>query len=280
MKLETDHAHEDFVEVADRVFVRRHRFLDSNSTLVVGDGGCLVVDTRTTHEQGTDLADAVRRITPHPWTVVNTHHHFDHVFGNSAFLPCDIWGHPRCAEILRVDGEAMRSRIIGYANGAQLPELVEQLERVVVHPPDQIVSEYVELSVGGRVVQLHHLGRGHTDNDLVVLVPDCAALHAGDLVEEGGSPSFNDSYPLDWLDTMSRVSALSEGVVVPGHGAVVDRDFVEHQRAEIGAVVEQARELHADGGSLEDAAEKGPFRVEANLDALKRAVAQLSGELP
>jgi glyoxylase-like metal-dependent hydrolase (beta-lactamase superfamily II) len=279
MSLEAPHPHEEFVEVADRVFVRRHRFFDSNSTLIVGDDACLVIDTRTTHEQGADLAERVRRITPHPWTVVNTHHHFDHVFGNSAFLPCDVWGHPRCAEILRADGEAMRTRMIGHATAAGRPDLAEQLEHVVVHPPNQMVSEYVDLSVGGRSVQLHHLGRGHTDNDVVVRVPDCGLLHAGDLVEEGGPPSFNDSYPLDWFDTMSRVSGLSEGVVVPGHGAVVDREFVDNQRAEIGAVVALAREVHAEGGRIEDAAVKGPFGEDASLEALERAVAQLRGEL-
>jgi glyoxylase-like metal-dependent hydrolase (beta-lactamase superfamily II) len=173
----------------------------------------------------------------------------------------------------------MRTRMIGHATAAGRPDLAEQLEHVVVHPPNQMVSEYVDLSVGGRSVQLHHLGRGHTDNDVVVLVPDCDLLHAGDLVEEGGPPSFNDSYPLDWFDTMSRVSGLSEGVVVPGHGAVVDREFVDNQRAEIGAVVALAREVHAEGGRIEDAAVKGPFGEDASLEALERAVAQLRGEL-
>ncbi|MDQ1688038.1 MAG: hypothetical protein QOK42_1013 [Frankiaceae bacterium] len=277
--LEVPHRHEDFVEVADRVFVRRHRFFDSNTTLVVGDGGCLVIDTRTTHEQGLDLIDAIRRITPHPWTVVNTHHHFDHVFGNSAFLPCDIWGHERCAEILRTEGEAMRLRMVGNATAAGRPDITEQLERLVVAPPNRTMNEYVELQVGERAVQLHHLGRGHTDNDVVVVVPDCRVLHAGDLVEEGAPPSFNDSYPLDWVDAMSRVAALSDGVVVPGHGAVVDRDYVEQQGAQIAAVVKLARETHADGVLLESAARSGPFAEEANLDALERAHAQLNGKL-
>src|SRR6185312_478348 len=67
-------------EVADRVFVRRHRSLDLNAVLVVGDGACLVVDTRYDEVEGTELATAVRTVTPHPWQVVNTHFHYDHAF--------------------------------------------------------------------------------------------------------------------------------------------------------------------------------------------------------
>jgi hypothetical protein len=57
-----------FREVADGVFVRRHESLDLNCGLVVGDGACLVVDTRSDLGEAADLAAAVRRITPAPWT--------------------------------------------------------------------------------------------------------------------------------------------------------------------------------------------------------------------
>ena len=52
-------------EIGDRVFVRRHRELDLNCGLVVGDGGCLVIDTRSHLGEGRALAEAVRTVTPH-----------------------------------------------------------------------------------------------------------------------------------------------------------------------------------------------------------------------
>src|SRR5687767_10432371 len=66
---------ETWREVGDQVFVRRHASLDLNVGLVVGDGACLVVDTRCSTTEGRDLVDAVRRVTPAPWVVVNTHAH-------------------------------------------------------------------------------------------------------------------------------------------------------------------------------------------------------------
>ena len=74
-------------EVGAGIFVRRHQELDLNCGLVVGDGACLVVDTRSHLGEAADLIAAVRRLTPHPWTVVNTHGHYDHCFGNAAFRP-------------------------------------------------------------------------------------------------------------------------------------------------------------------------------------------------
>jgi hypothetical protein len=45
----------------------------------------------------------------------------------------------------------------------------------------------------------------------------------------------------------------SDTVVVPGHGAVVDRDFVEQQRNEIGIVAETIRDLATRGVPVDDA---------------------------
>jgi hypothetical protein len=56
---------------------------------------------------------------------------------------------------------------------------------VVLDPPDRPVGDAgAELVVGGRRVELRFCGRGHTDNDLVVVVPDAGVVFAGDLVEE------------------------------------------------------------------------------------------------
>ena len=73
-------------EIADGVFVGRYEFFDQTIGLVVGDGGCLVLDTRTTYAQADELLEDIRRITPHPPTVLNTHHHFDHSGGLRTYV--------------------------------------------------------------------------------------------------------------------------------------------------------------------------------------------------
>lgn len=263
-----------WAEVADRVYVRRHESMDLNVTVVVGAGACLVVDTQASEKQGRDLAEAIRTVTPHPWVVVNTHFHFDHTFGNAVFRPAEIWGHRRCAEALVTDGETMRDRIAGlhreHATG-----MAEEIAASRIDPPDQLVDDLATLTVGGRPVQLRHLGRGHTDNDLVLTVPDVDLLIAGDLVEEGAPPQFGSAYPLDWPGTLDALAGLVTGAVVPGHGAVVDRDFVLAQRAEHATLVARAREGHAAGRPAADVAAELPYFGDYATDAVEKAYSQL-----
>ena len=94
-----------FAEVADRVYVLRYPVLDVNVTLVVGEGAALLVDTLSTPAQAAELRAAARRVTSQPWVIVNTHHHFDHTFGNATLAgrpPCPIWANEEAAAIGRL----------------------------------------------------------------------------------------------------------------------------------------------------------------------------------
>jgi glyoxylase-like metal-dependent hydrolase (beta-lactamase superfamily II) len=223
-------------EVGDRVLVRRHADLDLNCGLVVGDGGCLVVDTRSSLAQGRELAAAVRAVTAHPWTVVDTHAHFDHCFGNAVFRPATVWGHRRCADELRTSGERQRDAVAGALRAAGDPAAAGLVAATPIDPPDSVVDDVAVLDVGGRDVTLTHHGRGHTDGDLVVAVDD--VLFAGDLVEEGAPPAMEDAFPLEWPATLTAVLGLVRGPVVPGHGDVVDAAFVAGQRDELAVLAD------------------------------------------
>jgi glyoxylase-like metal-dependent hydrolase (beta-lactamase superfamily II) len=261
-------------EVADRVYIRR--FVDFNVTvgLIVGEGTSLVVDTRSSDRQGRELTDEIRWVTHGQLAVVNTHHHYDHCFGNSAFLPGEIWGHERCATRVRED-----SRTAQLALAAAMPEVAAEYTDTTIVAPGKTFRESVALDLGDRFVQLMHLGRGHTDNDVVALIPDVNVLFAGDLVEQGGPPSFEDSYPLDWPGTLGRMLDLIDGAVVPGHGDVVGKAFVEGQLADLSALAQLARRVSFDGGSIVDALPLSPFPANEARQALTRAFAQLAGEL-
>jgi glyoxylase-like metal-dependent hydrolase (beta-lactamase superfamily II) len=265
-------------EVGDRVFVRRHRSLDLNVGLVLGDGGCLVIDTRSSDVEGRELAAAVREVTAAPWLVVDTHAHYDHCFGNAAFRPARIWGHRRCAEVLAEYGTvARRLAAAAYREHGQ-PGFADEIAAARIDPPDQLLDIQADLDVGGRTVTLRYLGRGHTDSDLAVLVPDAGVLFAGDLVEEGAPPSFGDSFPLEWPSTAAALLALATGPVVPGHGAVVDAGYVRAQQADLARTAEVARAAYAAGRPVDAAVAEVPFPQRYAADALSRAYRQLRGD--
>jgi glyoxylase-like metal-dependent hydrolase (beta-lactamase superfamily II) len=271
-------ATEPWREVGDRVFVRRHQALDLNVGLVLGDGACLVVDTHTSQARGRELAEAVRQVTADPWIVVDTHAHYDHCFGNAAFRPAPIWGHRRCAENLREYGAVQRTLVAAAYREHGLPEMADEIDASRIDPPEELVDGAATVTVGDRSLQLRHLGRAHTDNDLVVVVPDAAVIFAGDLIEEGAPPAFEDSFPLDWPATLDGLAALVEGPVVPGHGAVVDRDFLLAQRADIGRAAELARAVHAESRPADSVLDQMPFPEPYARLAMERAFRQLRGD--
>jgi glyoxylase-like metal-dependent hydrolase (beta-lactamase superfamily II) len=261
-------------EVADKVFVRRYADFNVNVGLIVGGETALVVDTRGSERQGRELWDEVRWITQGPLVAANTHHHYDHAFGNFAFLPAEIWGHEQCAARLRADGRTTQLEL-----AAAMPEMAREYADTRITPPNKTFRDRVSLELGGRLVQLTHFGRGHTDNDVVVVVPDVSVILAGDLVEQGAPPSFEDSYPMDWPGTLGRMLDVADGPIIPGHGEVVSRSFVEAQLADVSALAQLARRVHFDGGSADDALALSPFPATVARVALRRAFAQLAGEL-
>jgi glyoxylase-like metal-dependent hydrolase (beta-lactamase superfamily II) len=264
-------------EVGDRVFVRRYAFYDQNIVAIRGDDGFLVVDTRLTHRQADEILDDLRSLSPLPVrAVVNTHGHNDHAFGNARFRPAPIWGHARCATMVRDTGTIQLARLT-----ERMPELAEELAEVVLDPPDHLFEDTttVPFDAGGRVVELRYLGRGHTDNDVVVLVPDADVLLAGDLLENDATPFFGDGYPLDWPATVEALVALVTGAVVPGHGTVGDRGFAVRQMTEFRTVAELATLVHQGVLDLDVAVLRTPYPADAAREPLERALAQLRGEL-
>ncbi len=271
----------DWVEIGDRVFVRRYDFYDQNIGVILGRAEVLVIDTRSTYAQAREIQADIRELTDDPvGVVVDTHGHFDHVFGNGIFRPATIWGHERCVTFMVRTGEARKRTI-----AAEEPALADELAEIVIDPPDRIFATHARVEVGGREVMLRYLGRGHTDHDVVIEIPETDVVFAGDLLENGNVPFFGDAYPLDWPTTAAALAVRvkeGSGIVVPGHGDCGDRAFADAQAASLGALAETARRVEAGELPLDDAIASHPFPDYPPEDArrgLERALQQLHGEL-
>jgi glyoxylase-like metal-dependent hydrolase (beta-lactamase superfamily II) len=208
-------------ELAPGIHVLRPLAFRMNVGLVVGTERALVVDTGAGPLGAAEIHAHVRSITALPLIVVNTHAHADHFFGNGYFAANgveEIWATARCSTAQTETGEEQRALVAAVepAMGAADGEYTELL------PANRLVEgKPVDLDLGDLSVTLFHLGRGHTDHDL--LVGAGSVLFTGDLVEEGADPAFEDSFPVDWVRTLGKMVALEDlyDVFVPGHGAPV-----------------------------------------------------------
>lgn len=264
-------------EVGDRVFVRRHQTLDVNAGLILGDDRCLVIDTRSSEREARELLRAIRSLTHLPYVVAITHAHFDHCFGNATFAAeqpgCEIWAHERCREDLARSGAGHRASIADWLRESGEEALASEVETVSLELPNRTMSADQLLDLGGREVLLRHPGRGHTDHDVVVEVFDADVTFVGDLVEQGAPPSFDDAFPLEWPDSLSNVLERAGSIIVPGHGDVVDQDFVARQRIDIAEVAQVARRIPASAPDheLEWEANRLAIGGPAGFIALRRA---------
>lgn len=273
------------MEVADRVWVARHAWFDLNVTAVGGENGLVVVDTHASGAAARDLVEGIRNLGAGSVTaVVNTHEHFDHTFGNATFLATygaiPVHAHETAAANTVPAGQRAKR---AYRDEADDPRRDEVLDTEIL-PAGTTFSSAAVIDLGDRQLELVHPGRGHTGGDLVARVPDADVVLAGDLVEEGAPaesvPAFGDDcYPLEWPATLDVVLGLTTpaSVVVPGHGSLVDRTFVSHQRDQVTAVAETIRELAGQGVAVADmlAAATWPFPPDRLTDAVRRGHAQL-----
>jgi glyoxylase-like metal-dependent hydrolase (beta-lactamase superfamily II) len=185
----------------------------SNVGILATGAGSLVVDTMTFRSQGEELLGFAEELGRGPiQAIVNTHYHLDHTHGNPAF--------PAGTRVVST------ARTFDYLKHFDW-EFWEGKAAATL--PNETFSDFHEMKIGNKTIQLHYLGRGHTGGDLVVLFVEDRVLHAGDLF-------FNARYPnidleaggsvREWDATLDRVLALDFDQVIPGHGPATDRNGV------------------------------------------------------
>lgn len=263
-------ANTSWKSIADGVWVRRwHRF-DLTLGLVIGNESCLVIDTGADKNDGAILAEEIRALTDKPWDFVYTHDHFDHFLGTAGFTNIgDIWA-AGSAESYQSSAEIQRHVWADFMVKQGKPEQAQVLRRTQVVAPTQRVANHVSLDLGDRIVNVHHFGKGHTNNDVVVEVPDAGVVFMGDLAENGAPPQFGDGFPTEWPTTVESALQLTPSIVVPGHGEVADIAWAHRQHADLLQLRTLCQRVREGSLPLETALPHSPWDEQTLQDAVMR----------
>jgi len=218
--------------VDDGIFMIRSS-ASGNITVFEGDDGLLLVDSKFDNEYDRYM-ELIRTVTDKPVRfVVNTHMHGDHTGGN-----------------IRL--EALGSDIVATANARR-----RLAETQAMGLPNITFDDHMRLFFGGHVMDFYWFGRGHTDGDLVIHLPEEGLVMPGDLFA-GGDPfvrliDYNGGGSLfEWSATLGQVLALDFDRVIPGHTEVTDRARMQAYLDEIVAMQDLIREMHRAGRAPQD----------------------------
>lgn len=225
-----------------------------NALVVTGGDGTLLVDTKNAG-YGKVLRAEAEAIGGPLQRVINTHHHGDHIGGNPFFTgEVPVIGQARGVARAAAAGErtidGLRDDPIGRLEGLNTQVRDMEISSAAKNAGSESVAAFVamaesmdpsdfsatetfdrelEVTIGTTRVELRHIDRGHTDNDIFVLIPEANVIHAGDLFFNGLHPFIDTgagATTVGWQRCIDAMIALADGdtVCIPGHGDISDID--------------------------------------------------------
>ena len=251
-------------KVTDGVYAALARpaaLINSNAAIFENANDLVVMDTHSKPSAAASLIAQIRKeITPKPVRyVVNSHFHWDHMQGNTAyrqsFPRADFVATTTTRQLM--DQEGLKRL---KASLAELPKGIEQnrqnlakaktaqeknFYQKLVAEQEAYQKEVTKLSlelptitvdktmiIHDKAHSLHFAfcGRAHTAGDVVIFCPEKRVVATGDMIH-GFLPYMADGYPREWPKTIDVVGRFAFNHIVPGHGPVHhDRIRINHMR--------------------------------------------------
>jgi len=204
------------------------------SAILFLDSRVFVVDTLMRPQD----MDAVRalldeRVAGRRVVVVNTHHHWDHVYGNAAFPHDDIVAQRACPRLLQAQSQS--------ADEAIPPAPPEGVPAPTITFGDRLT--YADVS--GAVHLIHT--PGHSEDSLIVFAEGKRLLVGGDTVE-WPLPSFTQHDGREaWIRTLRQLKQLPVDLVVPSHGPAMGKALIDANERYVGGVYEAVAAAKREG---------------------------------
>jgi cyclase len=224
----------EVIKVRDDIYVISNVAVPGLTTALITNDGVLLVDDKFEIDHDSIMA-ALKTVTNQPVKyVINTHYHGDHSGGNAKL---QALGTLAVASI-----EARASMVAANQSGQ----------------PNITVGNRAELFIGGKKVEIHKVGRAHTNGDVVVLFPEQRVLAAGDIFANGPGTSaqlvdYNGGGSAKlWPQAIGQALELQFDTVIPGHGLVSTKADLTAYRTRAQRFADTLQQLVSQGKSRAD----------------------------
>jgi len=216
--------------------------------------------------------------------LINTEEHADHWQG-SYFFPGILITHQITRDKLtKVPAVEVIDRVkLIDPNGASLAKGYQ------VRLAEITFTGSMNLHIGDHTVRLFNLP-GHSTGGIGVYIPEERVVFTTDIIFHKLKSWLNESDPSQWFASLKKLSELDFDFIVPGHGDLCKKDYIEQQTTTIRQWVEVVKSAIKQGLSLEEAQAKitspdsypkqpGTPRTEAELNkAIIARLYQLNSE--
>lgn len=137
----------------------------------------------------------------------------------------------------------------------------------------------LDLYLGDHTVRLFQL-QGHSTGGSAVYIPEERVVFTTDCVFHRVKTWLQEADPDQWLESLKKLGELHVDVIVPGHGALCKKDYLEEQARIIRRWVELVKSAIGNGWSMEEAinriSQPDPYPKQPNTpmteDELNRAI--------
>jgi cyclase len=207
-----------------------------NPSFVVTSDGVVVIDTPQLPTKAVAMRREAESHGPIRY-VINTEHHVDHIFGNYYFRGTGpVIAHAEVAGNFML--KSQHPSPYDYAREA-LP--TDDPEGIAIFPDEETYfqdpnrpaitfTEDLTLRLGGHTFELLFTP-GHTVGQIAVHVPEERAVFTGDTVFCECQTWLYVSSVEQWLIALERIRSLDVDHVIPGHGPVTTKAYLDVQRA-------------------------------------------------
>jgi glyoxylase-like metal-dependent hydrolase (beta-lactamase superfamily II) len=228
--------------VAEGVLVHESEFLQSQTTVVQGRAGVLLIDPGVTRADMADLANDLRALGQPVVAGFSTHPDWDHVLWHASFGVVPRYGTARCAATIRevLSAPDWKDQV---AEGLP-PEHAEDIPMDLLGFITGLPADAPQIPWDGPVVRLiEH--QAHAPGHAALFIEDRGVLVAGDMLSDILMPFLDlaAADPLeDYLTALRLFEAVADDVdiVIPGHGSVGDagqvRARIEQDRGYVQAL--------------------------------------------
>ena len=231
---------------------------DPNIGAIEGEDFLVCFESLATPVATRRWIDQLREFTDKPVRyVVLSHYHAVRVLGTSAFEAPTVIAHENTRTLIEERGkEDWESEFARFPRLEQNSESIPGLTMPSMTFADRLT---IDLGPGRGELVLEHVGRGHTDGDIVAWLPQQKILFAGDLVEGQAALYTGDGHHLDWSgETLDRVRDYRAEQLVGGRGevikgrAAVDK-AIEQSRSFLKTMICETSKIREQGGSMVNA---------------------------